>query len=53
MRWSYVLNTNTGKFHEPSCSSAKQIAAHNYATSDLPREELISQGYDFCGRCHP
>lgn len=29
---SYVLNTNTGKFHYPSCSSVKQIAPHNYAT---------------------
>lgn len=50
---TYVLNTNTRKFHYPSCSSVSQIAPQNYSTSSSSREELIAQGYDPCGRCNP
>ena len=50
---SYVLNTKTKKFHYPSCSSVKKIKPENYATSSSSRDELISQGYDPCGNCHP
>lgn len=49
----YVLNTNTMKFHYPSCSSAKKIKAHNRADFNGTREELIDRGYDPCGNCHP
>ena len=49
----YVLNTNTMKFHYPSCSSAADIKAENKKTFHGAREELIAQGYDPCGRCHP
>lgn len=50
---TYVLNTNTMKFHYPSCKSVKKIKPENYATSSASRDELISQGYDPCGNCHP
>lgn len=50
---SYVLNTNTGKFHNPSCKSVAKIAPQNYATSNSSRDELIAQGYSPCGNCHP
>lgn len=50
---SYVLNTNTKKFHYPSCESVKKIAPQNYATSDGTRDELIAQGYKPCGICSP
>lgn len=50
---TYVLNTSTMKFHYPHCSSVKQIAPHNYATSSTNRDDLISQGYSPCGRCKP
>ena len=50
---TYVLNTNTKKFHYPDCHSVKQIAQKNYAESDSSRESLISQGYSPCGNCHP
>ena len=49
----YVLNTNTMKFHYPSCGSAKKIKAHNRADFNGTREELIDRGYDPCGNCHP
>ena len=50
---AYVLNTNSKKFHYPTCSSAKQISEKNYAESNKSRDELIADGYDPCGRCCP
>lgn len=50
---TYVLNTNTRKFHYPSCKSVKKIAPKNYSTSSKSRDELISLGYDPCGICKP
>ena len=49
----YVLNTDSMKFHYPSCSSAEKISAENYAESNSDRETLINQGYSPCGNCHP
>lgn len=49
----YVLNTNTKKFHYPSCGSAGRIAAKNYAESNESRDSLIAQGYSPCGNCDP
>lgn len=50
---TYVLNTNTKKFHYSSCSSVKTISQKNYETSNSSREELIASGYEPCGKCHP
>lgn len=50
---TYVLNTNTRKFHYPSCRSVPRIAPQNYSTSSNTRDELIAQGYDPCGICNP
>ena len=50
---SYVLNTNTMKFHYPTCSSAQKISSKNRKNYTGTREELINQGYDPCGNCHP
>lgn len=49
----YVLNTNTKKFHKPSCSSANIIAEHNKELYNGSREDLIEQGYSPCLRCNP
>lgn len=49
----YILNTNTYKFHYPSCSSVKQMKDKNKAYYTGTREECISMGYDPCGRCKP
>lgn len=49
----YVLNTNTKKFHIPSCSSAKQIIDVNRQEYVGTREEIIGKGYDACKRCNP
>ena len=50
---TYVLNTNTHKFHYPSCPSVKQMKEKNKKTVTSSREEIIAQGYDPCGRCNP
>lgn len=50
---SYVVNTNTGKFHYPSCSSVDQMAEKNKSEVTDSRDSLVSQGYDPCGRCNP
>lgn len=50
---SYVLNTNTMKFHKPGCTSVGDIAPENYSTYSGTRDGAISSGYDPCGRCHP
>lgn len=49
----YVVNTNTGKFHEPSCSSAKKIAKKHRLDLQDSRQSLIDQGYEPCGLCNP
>jgi DNA-entry nuclease len=46
----YIGNTNTKKFHYPSCSAAAKIADKNliyfYSISE-------TAGYDSCGICKP
>ena len=53
LEYDYVLNTNTRKFHYPSCSSALQTKDKNKAYHKGTREELIDMEYDPCGRCKP
>ena len=50
---SYVLNTNTHKFHRPSCSSVDDMKDKNKLLSNESREEIIQQGYKPCARCSP
>lgn len=49
----YVLNTNSKKFHEPTCHSAAKISNKNRKNYHGTREDLIAQGYDPCGNCDP
>lgn len=49
----YVMNTSSMKFHLPSCSSVNSIKDENKATYQGPREDLIAEGYEPCGRCNP
>lgn len=50
---TYVLNTNTMKFHYPTCSSVGQMAEHNKEYATESREELIKRGFSPCGNCEP
>ena len=49
----YVCNTNTKKFHYPGCDSVNQMNESNRMNTNLSRDELIAQGYQPCGNCHP
>ena len=50
---TYILNTNSRKFHRLDCSSASQISDANREEYTGTREELIEQGYTPCGYCKP
>jgi len=50
---AYVLNTNTMKFHYPSCSSAADISPENRQDVVMTRQEIIDMGYVPCKRCDP
>ena len=50
---SYVLNTNTKKFHYPGCSSVKQIKDKNRQDVTTDRDAIIGEGYEPCKRCNP
>lgn len=50
---TYILNTNTYKFHYPSCSSVGQMNESNKKEYTGSRDDLIAMGYDPCGRCKP
>lgn len=51
--FTYVINTGSGIFHYPSCSSAKRISDANRSEYNGTREDLIAQGYTPCERCNP
>ena len=50
---TYVLNTNTMKFHYPSCSSVDQMKEKNKEIYTGNREDIINMGYMPCKRCNP
>lgn len=50
---NYVLNTNTKKFHLPSCSSVKDMKDKNKKEVSCSRDEVIDMGYVPCKRCNP
>ena len=52
-QYTYILNTNTHKFHMPYCDSVQDIKDKNKQKTTMKREELIEQGYSPCKRCNP
>ncbi len=53
LSYDYVLNTNTKRFHLPTCSSVEEIHEKNKEYYQGDRETLIEKGYSPCGRCSP
>lgn len=49
----YVVNTNTGKFHRPSCRHVNKISDSNRWDVHTDRQELIDEGYEPCKVCNP
>ena len=50
---TYVLNTNTHRFHYPYCSSVSAMKEKNKQVFEGTREEVIEQGYQPCVVCKP
>lgn len=50
---SYVLNTNSKKFHRPDCSGVASMSPENRQDYTGTRQSLIDQGYSPCGTCKP
>lgn len=49
----YIINTNTGKFHYPSCGSVKQMKESNKWDYTGNRNDIIDMGYVPCKKCNP
>ena len=50
---TYVINTNSGKFHLPTCSSVADMSPANRQDYVGDRQDLLDQGYSPCGICKP
>lgn len=50
---TYVLNTNSKRFHIPSCDSITRMDEKNKKDYQGDRNELIAFGYKPCGTCNP
>ena len=50
---TYVLNTGTRKFHYEWCGSVDDMKESNKKILETTREDVISRGYEPCGRCKP
>jgi len=50
---TYILNTNTKKFHYPDCASVAQMKEKNKRESTAGRDEIIGWGYVPCKNCNP
>ncbi len=51
--FTYILNSDSKKFHLSGCSSAASMKEENKVYSNEERDELILQGYLPCGKCKP
>lgn len=50
---TYILNTNTMKIHEKTCSSVNEMNEKNKQETGKTVEELEAEGYEPCKRCKP
>jgi len=50
---TYIINTSSGKFHKPTCSSVDEMAEYNKREFTGTREDVIAMGYVPCKRCNP
>lgn len=48
---TYILNTNSGKFHLPSCSSVDDMKQENRKEIQSTVTEMEAMGYQPCKRC--
>ena len=50
---TYILNTNTMRFHSIDCKGARTIKEHNREWFYGTRDEAIEKGFVPCGMCNP
>ena len=50
---TYILNTNSKKFHLPDCAGVSSIKEKNRQEYTGDRQTLIDQGYAPCKTCNP
>lgn len=50
---TYILNTNTKKFHSATCRDVGKMKDTNKQEYTGNREDIIDQGYDPCKHCNP
>jgi len=50
---TYILNTNSNKFHYPFCSAVTQISEKNKQEYSGTRDKVVEQGFVPCKRCSP
>ncbi len=50
---TYILNTNSKKFHRQDCGQAASIAESNKMIATTDRQRLLDQGYAPAGCCKP
>ena len=50
---TYILNTNTHRFHYPECPSVNDMAEKNKRVFEGTRDQAIDDGYKPCGVCKP
>lgn len=50
---SYILNTNTMKFHYPDCKAVKKMKDENKESFSGSRDKVIAMGYSPCSICSP
>ncbi|MCM1543940.1 MAG: fibronectin type III domain-containing protein [Ruminococcus sp.] len=48
---TYILNTNSGKFHKPSCHMVNKMSASNKRSVTYSYSTMISYGYSPCKKC--
>lgn len=50
---TYVLNTNSHRFHYPECPSVVGMKEKNRQVFEGTRDEALRNGYQPCGTCNP
>lgn len=50
---TYILNTNTKKFHAPTCRDIGKMKDTNKQEYTGNRDDILNQGYEPCKHCNP
>ena len=51
--YTFILNKKNKKIHRTTCSSVHDIADENREGTYKTLQELVAEGYSYCGNCKP